>query len=735
MSLQSLQLDDLNWTEMVDAIRTRIAANSNGEWTMHGPLDPGVTMLELFAYLFEQRLYWLDQVPEPLVRAMLALLDEAPLTTASAKTLLAFRSLQDSLPQQVSAGTVFYPRDLELPLPYSTLEPVTILPVNYVGGLHPKFDLLAAGQNYSADLRAGRLVSLFPADGSAAELQITIWLDRNLAVDDEGDGSFNLFFDLDATASITPEWGSPPSDFQWLDRTISQGYPQQTFDSSNLITDSSLLPCLPENFIHTPLPQADSSIAINDFIAPGWKYCHQQIAPPAKLKWYYSTGVGIKKQFSSDQITDATGGLRRSGLVRIKIPIDWLPVAVPIDGLVPYAISISCDSCTYSAPPRLRRLIPNAAITQHSEFVEVDWSEIKSQVTEWLRLPGQELQLPVEKPEPLEKSVHLYFRENDGLWYEWQPTDHFYHHGPEDRVFTVDRPRKRLLFGNGLTGRIPVLHTGSEPLTKLCYFAGGGNLGNIGELVWTSKETNIQPVNPVPGIGGTETETLIEAKARVGANLTRRERAITAEDFEWLAINTQGIAIARAHAAVGYHPGFPCHPVAGAITVFVVPEVPRESGLFESGDVVLAPKTDPGALAEVTRRIDARRLITSEVYIRSVPYRAVHLEIELQGIFAYEDSLQTDISLSLTQYLDPLVGGNEGDGWPFGGTLRPSSLIKQIQLHIDDGVIVKRVAIALDSGNVFEDCNDVVIGEHELVFLQGISLSIDRKIATQGSLR
>jgi hypothetical protein len=734
VSLQSLQLDDLNWTEMVDAIRTRIAANSNGEWTMHGPLDPGVTLLELFAYLFEQRLYWLDQVPEPLVRAMLALLDEVPLTTASANTLLAFRSLQESLPQQVFAGTVFDPRDPELLLPYTILESVTILPVNYVGGLHPKFDLITTDQDYSADLSAGRLVPLLPADGNAAELQITIWLDRELVID-ERQGEFNLLFDLDCDPAIAPEWVSLPSDIQWFDRTTGQGYPHRTVDSNNLITDSGHLPCVPEDSISTALPLADSSIAINDFIAPDWNYRHQQIAPPAKLKWHYSTGVGTKKQFSGDQITDATGGLRRSGLVRINIPPDWEPAAAPADGLVPYAISISCASCTFSSPPRLRRLIPNTVIAQHRKFVEVDWLAIKCQVAKWLRLPGQELQLPVEQPEPLEKSVHLHFFENDGLWYEWQPTDHFYHHGPEDRVFVVDRPRKRLLFGNGLTGRIPVLHTGSEPLTKLCYFAGGGNLGNIGELVWTSKETNIQPVNPVPGIGGTEAETMTEAKARVGANLTRRERAITAEDFEWLAINTPGIAIARAYAAVGYHPGFPCHPVAGAITVFVVPEVPRESGLFESGDVVLAPKTDPGALAEVTRRIDARRLITSEVYIRSVPYRAVHLEIELQGIFAYEDSLQTDIALSLTQYLDPLVGGNEGDGWPFGGTLRPSSLIKQIQLHIDDGVIVKRVAIALDSGNVFEDCNDVVIGEHELVFLQGISLSIDRKIATQGSLR
>ena len=69
MTLPALKLDDLNWSSMVDAIRTRIVANSRGQWTMHGPVDTGITLLELFTYLFEQRIYWLDQVHAPLARA------------------------------------------------------------------------------------------------------------------------------------------------------------------------------------------------------------------------------------------------------------------------------------------------------------------------------------------------------------------------------------------------------------------------------------------------------------------------------------------------------------------------------------------------------------------------------------------------------------------------------------------------------------------------------------------
>ncbi len=739
MSLQTIQLDDLTWIEMIDAIRARIVADSNGEWTMHGPLDPGVTLLELFAYLFEQRLYWLDQVPEPLVRAILALLDDAPLRTACAKTLLAFRSLDDGLPQEVSAGTVFYPRDQQLLLPLSTLESATVLPVNYNGGLQPRIELISSCRDHSPDLHAGYSVPMLPADGSASELQFILWLDRHLMMD-EIDGTFTLYFELDTATSIAPEWAGLPNDIQWFDRTSPVGYVRRMLDTNDVVCVSCNLPrTYPEtgvsDFGSTLKQSTDPPVWINEFISTDWSYRHLQITPPAELKLYYSTGSDTRKAFDSMQFLDATGGLRRSGLVRFIIQEDWQPIITQASGLVGYAIWITCEKSTYSAPPRLRRLIPNVVVAQHVESVDMDWGEIKDKVNDWLRLPGQELRLPVDKPEPLEDSVRLHFREDDQDWHEWRPTDHFYHHGPEDRVFIVDRTHKRLLFGNGLTGRIPVLDIGNEPYVKLCYLAGGGDGGNFGELVWASRTSDLKPFNPVPGIGGADAETMSEAKARVGRDLSRRERAVTAVDFEWLAKSTPGIAIARAHAAVGYHPGFPCHPVPGVITLFVVPEVPREALLFESGEAVLAPKTDPGALAEVRRRIDTRRLLTSEVYVCSVPYRAVTLVVELQGVFVDQESLQAEISLVLTQYLDPLIGGDQGEGWPFGGPLRPSSLIKEIQKHIDASIIIKRVEIALDSGGFFEDCSDVAIGQHHLVYLQAIRFNVDRTPVTQGGLR
>ncbi|HEY9283481.1 MAG TPA: hypothetical protein VIP46_08510, partial [Pyrinomonadaceae bacterium] len=84
--LETVKLDDLTWGEMVAAVRRRVAAASAGQWTLHAPVDPGITLLELFAYLLEQRVYWMDQVPDSLVRGALSLLGERPRATQAAAT-------------------------------------------------------------------------------------------------------------------------------------------------------------------------------------------------------------------------------------------------------------------------------------------------------------------------------------------------------------------------------------------------------------------------------------------------------------------------------------------------------------------------------------------------------------------------------------------------------------------------------------------------------------------------
>ena len=62
MSLKTLRLDDLTFQNIVDELKSRIPRYCP-EWTDHNVSDPGVTLIELFAYMAEQLLYRMNQMP------------------------------------------------------------------------------------------------------------------------------------------------------------------------------------------------------------------------------------------------------------------------------------------------------------------------------------------------------------------------------------------------------------------------------------------------------------------------------------------------------------------------------------------------------------------------------------------------------------------------------------------------------------------------------------------------
>jgi hypothetical protein len=63
MSLRTPYLDDRKFQEIVDELKSRIPLYCP-EWTDHNVSDPGVTLIELFAYLAEQLIFRMNQVPD-----------------------------------------------------------------------------------------------------------------------------------------------------------------------------------------------------------------------------------------------------------------------------------------------------------------------------------------------------------------------------------------------------------------------------------------------------------------------------------------------------------------------------------------------------------------------------------------------------------------------------------------------------------------------------------------------
>lgn len=666
MGLAPVVLDDLEWKAMVEAIRRRIPAASDGAWTLHAPVDPGITLLELFAWQLEQRLYRMDQVPEALTRGLLALAGTRTRRTRCAQTVLQVVPDQAML---VPRRTDFTLVGAEPPVVYSTRTPLAVLKLRTDG-----LRLWVGARERSAELRQGRVIRLLPREGEGDATRLELALAQP---PDAGDGKawFGLYLQLRTPAGIAPQWS----------------------------------------------PDA----------VPG-------VPPPARVEWTYRAGAGVRKSFDVD---DGTGGLRRSGIVRLRIPPDWQPEAGDT-----YAIHLRAPAGGFTAPPRLAALAPNAVIARHARA-----TALQEERAEWLPLAGNVVRLDAsaaDEPDrgvpPLESACVLALRERDGQWHAWRPALSLHASSPTQRVFVVDRERAQLRFGDGLRGRLPVLSTQPGPNIRFRYVVGGGSAGTVGPSVrgasaepdWESR-AGIAARSLTASLGGSAAETLQQARDRTAAMLRRPARAVTEKDFVDLARGTPGVAVRRAHAAIGRHPGQPCLPVPGSVTVYVLPDAPREDvdpELVEDA-FVPAPQPDAGLLAAVRARLDAARLVTTELFVSAPSYRAIGLRAVLQGDVHDPAHLRHSIHERLQRFLDPLVGGGEGDGWPFGEPVRASVMLREMQAAVGRQARVLEVAIGIDGGEPAESCRAVAIGPHELVWLQRLDLRFQRDAAAVEGLR
>ena len=664
MTLPAPKLDDLTWADMMAAIRGRIPAESDGRWTLHAPVDPGITLLELFAYLLEQRLYWLDQVPDDLVVAILRLLGlDPPRPATPAATVLRLTS-EEPEPTVVPARTVLS-RDPSGAIRFSLGdEDVTVFPL--AGDVTVWTD-----RDRTADLLARRGVPLLPADGSAAGARFTLPLDGSFAAP----GWLSLLVELDSP--LAPSW------------TVPEG---------------------------------------------------PRVRPPADVTWsWFRPDSPVAGTF--DRVVDGTGGLRRSGVVRLLPPAGW---STEDRGLV-----VSTPAATFAAPPRLLQLAVNVSAASHLERRVATGAELAGQLEDWLRLPGQRLVLPDAAGRLLTAALEL-------AGEAWEPVVDFAFGTSRDRVFRLDRADGALVFGDGLTGRIP-RPTGD---VRAEYTIGGGREGNGGLTDnWlpvgdAGDAVPVRGANLVQAAGGAAPETVAQARERAAGALGEVTRAVTAADYVTLAVTTPGVSVGRAHASLGEHPGFPCVRVPGAVTVHIVPSVPRghrpaeapssapaahavhtatnESPTLLPGSVRKglsyveaerkglsygwgsAPTPDPGMLCEVADRLAAARLLTAEVFVRAPAYRGVRLRVDLSGRPADRATVSTVVDDALRRYLDPLVGGDDGTGWPFGEPLRPSALLRAAQDALGDLAVVSAVAIALDGAEPAESCADVPLRPGEL---------------------
>jgi hypothetical protein len=116
--------------------------------------------------------------------------------------------------------------------------------------------------------------------------------------------------------------------------------------------------------------------------------------------------------------------------------------------------------------------------------------------------------------------------------------------------------------------------------------------------------------------------------------------------------------------------------------------VSRVRVLSDGGDgqviVVLVPAEarEPGQplLVQVKKHLDARRLVGTRVLVRGPLYTPVKLDIKAAlKANTRSDAVEQELRDRLTKYFDPLSGGRDGSGWPFGRSVSIFELFHLIE--------------------------------------------------------
>jgi hypothetical protein len=295
-------------------------------------------------------------------------------------------------------------------------------------------------------------------------------------------------------------------------------------------------------------------------------------------------------------------------------------------------------------------------------------------------------------------------RDNEGrvaeVWVRWHEVESFYSSGPSSRHYTVDPISGEIRFGDGRRGMVPPL--GPDNVVGEEYRTGGGIVGNVGAsslVVLRQAIAYIDSVhNPYGANGGSDQETIDEAKMRGPQVIKNRYRAVTSEDYEWLSLRASG-SVARARC-------MPSPKRPGEISVLIVPK-----GGEQASDLTDKLLPTPELLRRVKDFLDERRLITTKLNIGKPRYVEVSVDVDvvLKPLGTKGESLKREIENAVRKHVHPLQGGADGKGWPFGRVLVKSDLLKVIEavggvdyverlrvFHEDRKAMVEKVEISQD---------------------------------------
>ena len=675
MPLQNPALDTRTYKDLLNEALARIPVHTP-EWTNYNESDPGVTLLELFAFLTESLLYRSNQIPERNRRKFLSLLNIPLQAASSARGLVTFSNdkgplrtiaLQEKL--EVRAGQV----------PFRTAKGLDVLPVETrlyykrkaldPAGANVAYQQLSALYTMS-DPQASPVmyetVQLLPTDVDGVDLSEVV------------DNS--LWMALLARSSDKTDPGET-----WDDKLN-----EIRMAIAGSVISLGIIPYA-QNARRQLWPAEPGAQA-----AMGPQLLYQIPNPPLVDNSFYPDEAQlVVPQYLPLDANAPTDVLAEPGVVEIALPGDFqrLRTWTNVD---PFALSL------HDFPPSLEdtnlnsRLLtwlrisaPNtppdeASVTQaaspSSLQVRLRWAGINTVgVTQQSAVLGELLPTGTGEPDQtmtlaktpiIAHSVALTVTVNGDAQRQeqWQEIDDLLDAGAEvhrldprlppgthpsnqgpTKVFTVNTESGEIRFGDGLHGkRLPYGAT-----VRASYAYGLGLAGNV-EKGAISSSTALPPgltvTNPERTWGGAEAETVSEGEKHITRYLQHRDRLVTLADFESITLRTPGVDIGRVEILPGYSPDLarivPGN-VAGAVTVLVIPKY--------DPDHPDAPVPDGIFLNAIADYLDPRRLITTEISVCGPVYTPIWVSIGIKVVAGVGGAqVREAVKQAVAQFLSPL---------------------------------------------------------------------------------
>ncbi|MGH9116969.1 MAG: putative baseplate assembly protein [Acidimicrobiales bacterium] len=600
MSLPAPNLDDRRFQELVDDAK-RLVQRRCPEWTDHNVSDPGVTLIETFAFMTDQLLYRLNRVPDRLYIKFLELIGVHLLPPTPARAPVTFWLSAPAMAViTISTNTkvATIRTETEEPVVFSTVDDLKIVPCALQG------------------IRT-------QAEGSEERVDHTEQMKLGVQF---------------------PAFGETPAAGDVLLVALSDP--------------------VPRNAVRLDFSCHIDGVGVDPDNPP--------------LVWEAWNGGGWSECEVSE---DTTGGINRDGSITLHVPPDH--EAGVFDGdragwLRARVVEADDGQPEYSASPIVHGLtactIGGTIEVLHAEIIENEVIGASEGV------PGQRFTV-LRKPVLAGAGAPVLEISSDEGWQEWEQVEHFAASTPDDKHFLFDAVNGEVILGPMVreAGGGHRQHGAVPPkgvyVRMRSYTVGGGRAGNVAKGSIRTLKSSIPFVagveNRRSARDGVDGEDLESAKSRGPIMLRTRSRAVTAEDFEQIT-REAAPEVARVRCLAAGTEGVD----AGALKVLLVPAAAQERGRIKFEDLVPGPQT----FDRVKDRLDETRLLGTRVLIEPPLYRGVTVVARLVAKpRASATRIQTEALEALYAYLNPLTGGPDGNGWPFGRPVQSGEIYAALQ--------------------------------------------------------